>query len=546
MKSRTSIENNNVGGKVFGIFWIGFSSIFFFIGCWVIWTSLKENRWKEVPVQVSEFKIKAQRKLDPPFQAQTKYTYQWEGQSYTGTKVYTQEKGTEEYEELGRLEYEIRVEDLKTCFVNPDNPSEAALIMQSKAGLIFGAAFALFGALFISIGVSIFRVPAESASLSEHADEDSEGGGLGGKLIGIMFFSLFALAGTGAAVYMVNNLMTAKASQGWDETKASVIWSRIVSDDDTSKLKVFYQYNYRGTQYRSNTVSSFESSSSGNKGGLLKEYPRKKKTVCYVNPDAPWQAVLKNELGWGWLWALFPIPFLLVGYGGLFAICFLDKSPFGKKTSRKEELKKEALFQPGNKRLMAVIGSIFIALFWNGIVSVFLFQVYKSWSSGSQDWFLTLFMIPFTLVGIGLIIHIFYRILALFNPKPMVMLSPGYLTIGQSADLAWKIPSGGHKMNRFTVTLIGDEEAEYKRGTNTSKDTSCFYEEVLVDETTLRNSAQGVAQVTLPKEGVVPSWQGKHNAIHWKLIITGEIPKFPDLTEKYDITVINPLTDKVS
>ena len=48
--------------------------------------------------------------------------------------------------------------------------------------------------------------------------------------------------------------------------------------------------------------------------------------------------------------------------------------------------------------------SIVVALFWNGIVSIFLVQMISGWIEGKPDGCMTLFIIPFELVGLGLIV----------------------------------------------------------------------------------------------------------------------------------------------
>ncbi len=65
-----------------------------------------------------------------------------------------------------------------------------------------------------------------------------------------------------------------------------------------------------------------------------------------------------------------------------------------------------------------LIGMILIAAFWNGIVSVFLWQIVLSFRRGDPEWFLCLFMTPFVLVGLGLMAGVVYFLLALANPRP--------------------------------------------------------------------------------------------------------------------------------
>ena len=54
----------------------------------------------------------------------------------------------------------------------------------------------------------------------------------------------------------------------------------------------------------------------------------------------------------------------------------------------------------------ALLGAIAIAAFWNGIVSVFVFQLFAEF-----HWFLALFLIPFVLIGLFIIGYAVMRFL---------------------------------------------------------------------------------------------------------------------------------------
>ena len=52
---------------------------------------------------------------------------------------------------------------------------------------------------------------------------------------------------------------------------------------------------------------------------------------------------------------------------------------------------------------MVLLG-LFFTLFWNGIVSIFVYNVVKSYLDGRPEICLTIFLIPFVLIGLGLIL----------------------------------------------------------------------------------------------------------------------------------------------
>ena len=84
--SKTSSTNKKPPGCM-GVGVCLFSSIFIIVGLGVAISTLKVWSWKEVPCQIESFKITHDRNNDDPFEAQIRYSYQWEGQKFTGSKL---------------------------------------------------------------------------------------------------------------------------------------------------------------------------------------------------------------------------------------------------------------------------------------------------------------------------------------------------------------------------------------------------------------------------------------------------------------------------
>ncbi len=71
------------------------------------------------------------------------------------------------------------------------------------------------------------------------------------------------------------------------------------------------------------------------------------------------------------------------------------------------------------------------AAIWNGIVAATGGWSFERWDDGDLAWIPALFMSPFQLVGILLVIVAGYLFLAMFNPRPRLTLSPGKLRLGE-------------------------------------------------------------------------------------------------------------------
>ena len=518
---------------------------------------------------VASLKVKASLKNDPPFTPIASYKYKFDNASYTGTQVTGKSDGTDDYDDLGELLYQHQKKQIKHCYVNPADPQEAVLLKPSSWMFLFGLAFAAFGSFFVFIGTVIIRQPSKNkGAITQKNSNDTKNQ----RAIAIPFFSIFAIIGFLALFFLTKSSMTALSARDWVATPAKVIWSRVISSSSdgstTYRPEVFFSYQYQGVKHRSNTYKIGKSSSSGraSKQKVVTRYPRGKRVTCYVNPEKPYQAIIEQKIGLNWLWLLFPLPFIAIGVGGLIAALrgkldgkvsitgnranlirknnnkvtkstLIGTSTNSTTTAISQE---EVILSPGKKRLYWFLGSIAIALFLNSVLYVFLKRAVGSVQTGNPDWFFILILTPFILIDIGLILHIPYRFLAMFNPAPKITLPNGAIIIGEDSEINWETPSGAHKIKQFKILLVGKEQARYRRGTDTKTDRSIFYELDILSTTSTREISKGATQLRLPIEAtnIMPSWEGEHNSIIWTLEVVGEIPLWPDATESYPVTVL--------
>lgn len=585
-----------MGLFVFGLIWTVFTSFFLYFGVSTFHENWQRSKWPQAKCEVKQLVVKDLRKKDPIFQAKAKFQYQWQGKTYTGKKVWAKKLGEDDYEDLGELLQRHRQGELKQCYVNPEDPEDACLILDEN-GVWSGLGLILFAGCFVAIGVALMAVGLtakrkKKAALSSASDKD----GKVPLLLAVPFCTLFGGAGIAVLIFAVlPQWQQYFAAQKWQETPATVVWSQVEShrgdDSTTYSVNIFYRYEVEGQKYRSNSGGLFSGSSSGREGKqkIVDQNPRGTSRICYVNPEKPWQALLEREMGWvSWLFTLLPLPFMAIGFGGLW---WLLKSRlkvkakdggrgFDRAESAEEALGRqtsslrhqtnredvyhrnsdprhhsavggaahrlglagaaEKMFSPGGSRLKDLLLALFIAAFWNGIVSIFVNQALKSYASGNSDWFLILFLIPFVLIGLAMLVFVFYQFLSLFNPSPKLIVAPGILTLGEPVKVSWEIPSRAQRLQKFTIYLLGEESAEYRRGTDTVTDTQVFYEQVIVQTTSSMKARRGTVELMVPFD-TMPSWEAKHNAIKWQLIVQGDIHFWPDVKDAYTVELRPPI-----
>jgi hypothetical protein len=185
-------------------------------------------------------------------------------------------------------------------------------------------------------------------------------------------------------------------------------------------------------------------------------------------------------------------------------------------------------------------GSLFICLFWNGIVSAFVVFIIRDWMQGKQEWGLMLFLSPFVLIGLVILYGVFHSFLSLFNPRSKLSLDTNMVRPGQTVTVRWKFQGNAEAMDNLKITLQGREEAVYTRGTSTYTDKNVFMTIPVIDTRSKSTIKNGHASVKIP-EGTMPSFDAAHNRIIWSFHLHGEIPKWPDVQDEFPVSIF-PVT----
>lgn len=385
----------------------------------------------------------------------------------------------------------------------------------------------------------------------------------------VAFFGLFFVVGAALFYFMfIRPVGLVLAARSWQETPCTIVSSNVAesydSDDGgtTYKVDITFAYRAEGGERRSNRYDFMDAYTSGYDGkkAVVDRHPPGSRTVCYVDPEDPGRAVMSRGFSPKYLFGLFPLLFLFAGLGGLiWAVPWSKRgtgggggpartvaapdgtkvsaavSPFGVKIPPGAESGPVDL-KPAATPLVKFLGILIVAVFWNGIVSVFLWQAYKGWRAGAPDGCLTAFLVPFVLVGLLLIFGIFRQFLVLFNPRPYLTLSPGAPAAGESAWLQWRLSGRAAGVKRLRIVLEGKEEATYRRGTDTRTDTNVFSTIPVVDSTEPFEMAGGSVSFLVPADAM-PSFKADRNKIVWTLKVVAEIPGWPDCEDDFEVLV---------
>jgi hypothetical protein len=185
---------------------------------------------------------------------------------------------------------------------------------------------------------------------------------------------------------------------------------------------------------------------------------------------------------------------------------------------------------------------VLVALAWNLVVAFWAVKAVNSHLAGDPDWFQTLFLIPFALIGAGLIVAIVRQLLIDTGIGPTIVEISGHpLYPGRQYEL-FISQTGRLKLEIFEVLLVCEEEASYRQGTDTRTATRRVCQRrILRREAPVVRPGEPLeltAALDVPA-GAMHSFRAGHNRIHWRLIVKGKAAHRSEFDRSFRLNV-NP------
>lgn len=526
---------------------------------------LRTYAWRQTPCRILASEVVSN---EGDYRFAVRYEYTVGSATFVGEKFKRNFHNGDYDKQAGRVQ-QYSVGNPAVCWVNPADPSEAIL---QRDSLFFGLIL-LFPLIFIGIGaIGIYAMwarrtpkPAENRPISDSSK---------GRRFLLAFFVLFALVGLGMMWPLcVRPIYKVIDARDWIETSCRIIQARVQSHDGdegtTYSVDILYEYSFGGKTYRSNRYDFIGGSSSGYQGkqAVVDRYKSIFDPVCYVNPASPAEAVLVRKATAKLLICLFPWVFFLVGAGGIYGVLHSAARsaqggpaawlPPASETGRavgpgnmhwlrpsvEDDFRDDWITLPAaGRRAGKFFGWLFIAAFWNGIISVFIVMAIQSFRRGHPDWFLSLFMIPFVLIGLGLTLAACHQFLALFNPYPVARIRPGRIALGTSADLQWEFKGVPSRIRELKIVLTATEQIrnasdENKRNRNVSMSSKPVFERELLCLTDSQQIASGQIRLSIPPSAM-HSFDSGNCRLIWAVSFRGDIRIWPNLKDDLMIVVI--------
>ena len=541
--SKTGCAGKGFGTIFFGLFFL-MGALFTVFMLAETWKQLETWWWSPTSCTILSSGVTETGDDQDSYRPLVRYRYEVNGQIHESDRFFRSGGNTASFDRARDRAAKYHPGDAATCRVNSNHPALAVLERSIPwIGLVI-----FFPLIFVAIGggglwatwVGFSTKEKEVESISQKAAS-----GRGQKFMvgfGLLFISI------GGAVFVPMALVPSirfAASTTWQATPCTIVGSTMRSwstDDGTSyRADVLYEYEVGDRIWRSNRVEFFGFLSTGYDEAqeILSRYPDHSSATCWVDPRDPSRSVLERQFRPKQLLGLIPLVFILAGWA---------VANHGWKQMRVRKADKEVTIadvaqstgplhlEPQVGPIGKVGGALFFALFLNGIVSIFVWQALKGWEQGNPDWFLTIFLVPFVLVGLASFGFVGHFLLALANPRPRLTLTPGHPRLGNELRLEWGFTGRAGRLGNLRIFLEGREEATYQRGTDTITEREIFATFDLINTQNDWEIPRGAVDLPIPSDSM-HSFDADANKIIWEIKVEGEIDSWPDIGQNFPITI---------
>ena len=417
------------------------------------------------------------------------------------------------------------------CLKNHDNSSPKPSKAVRFPGFLKG--FSRFGG----------NKKKEQKGFSSTSGQSKSGRNLFLSLFGLPFFAMglgFCWLGG------ISPILESREALSWEEVPCKItdsfVESHSSSDGTTYSVEIRYSYEwnerkYDGDQY---TFGNMSSSGKASKKEIVSKYPKGSMATCLVNPIDPSDSVITREVGWlPYGIIAFSSIFIAVG-AGLIITGLRKKKPSigGVKATSISQLGQDETFKlkPEAGRIARTIGSVIFAIIWNGFACIPIYIYLQERKKGNPEWFLLLFGVIFGILGLLLIANAVRSLLAMRNPLPEIMVSPGKLMPGSHLNLSWRMQGSVRRLSNLAIYIEAQEIARFQKGTRTVTDKNTFLQVCLFESSHKGDFQRGSVKFQIPEE-TVPTMKIDHNEITWQIVFVGDVPRWPDLSETYPMVL---------
>ncbi|MCP3965886.1 MAG: DUF3592 domain-containing protein [Lentisphaerae bacterium] len=548
LPKQSSFGSNLFASLFFFVFFVAGLSFIFFMGK-TLYESAVCLTWSKTPCVIVTSKVTAPASSKEKYGLAVEYQYCFSKKIYTSNQVSKSSKQVS-YKKAVKFSQNYYPGAKTHCYVDPNNPKDAVLIKRVDWLLL---PFMLIPLIFVLVGLGgIYGIWHKSKSKKEN-DIPNPNKYVFMRKYGICFFFLiFLIVGIAFGYFMfLRPALKVFDAADWPRVPCKVISSRVTvnadNDSTTYGIEVIYKYFYQGTEYTSDKWDFMGGYSSGYqaKKTVVNKYSPGCETTCFVNPAEPDVAVLNREFYNGYWFGIIPLLFVLVGIGGIAGTVIRQKRKDLKRLvhngiagipDRTDNDSGETILKPENGPLKSFLGSLVVAIIWNGIVAISVYKFFNGYESKSIDWVLLIVVIIFGIAGLVILGIAIYHFIILFNARPVFRINSSFIQMSDKTEISWEIPAG-RNISMLEVFIEGHEIVTVNKGKNSSQEDSIFYSEKVFSTDLVSDIICGEKSFFMPDQ-TMHSFETKCGKIVWMLRVHGDIKSRPDINFKYKINLL--------
>jgi hypothetical protein len=152
-----------------------------------------------------------------------------------------------------------------------------------------------------------------------------------------------------------------------------------------------------------------------------------------------------------------------------------------------------------------------------------------------------LFVLPFAAVGLAMI-YFFVREVLVVTAVGPTQLEISDHPLRPGASYRVYVSQGGRlTINSLELSLVCDEVATYRQGTDTRTEQARVYSERLLHRQQVELLPQAAFEeqldIAIPSE-CMHSFKGGYNEIRWRLLVRGDIAGWPPFERSFPVVVV--------
>ncbi|MBN1854111.1 MAG: hypothetical protein JW829_15395 [Pirellulales bacterium] len=183
------------------------------------------------------------------------------------------------------------------------------------------------------------------------------------------------------------------------------------------------------------------------------------------------------------------------------------------------------------------------AALWNAVVGLLIYHLISRFRVGLPSLLWTATLVPFVVVGIGLIIAWIRQLLLTTSVSvTRVEVEDHPFRPGETYEISLT-QTGRMKINLLEVLLICDERATYHQGTDIRRATERVFEQIVFQKDQFEigpgETHEEHFELIVPSQAM-HSLSANHNEVLWALMVRGKVHHLPDFERRFPICVYPP------